>query len=333
MNPTVEFEQRLGRGKPSGEYGEYRYRCPICQYKDPTLAVNYVTGKFICFWAGCGVKGHLSYLARRLGFAYDVEPLISSLDQLRFRLWNFGEEKKSAKSFEPIKIPRGLRQIVPGTFAWDYLTNRGISEAEIYINELSIAEEDYGRRIYFLQRDEAQRIIYWVGRKYLPGTPGPKYSNPGGSIKKNLLFRSHLIDRTRPVSVCEGPISAIVAGNAVATLGVLFSKEQVRAIASLGCPILCAFDGEAFSRSIELAKALDFYNVAAKVVPLPFGLDPADLGRLWYDYFVSIAFTWEPGTLQHLRERLNRTDTIIRSTYLPLPGSVSNLRERLSQLW
>lgn len=307
------FDQYLGAGKPSGGDGEFRYVCPFCRESDPSLAVNYIRKRFICFRASCGVKGHLSYLATKLGFTYDDIPVLSSIDQMRHRLWavDDGSWEMAPKLEEPVVVPE-LKQIEPGTRAWQYLTDdRGLTPHDIYYNELSLSPEDRGRRIYFPQRDETGRIVFWVARKYLPGhRTGRKYVNPGGSIKKRLLYRSHLVDRNYPVSVCEGPLSAIAAGNAVATLGVMFSKEQVAAIAGLGCPILSAMDGEAFTESIKLARRLEPYGVLAGVVPLPRGVDPADVtrayGRQGYDYYARQAFTLEPGAIAEVRERLSR---------------------------
>lgn len=307
------FDQYLGKGHSSGGNGEYRYVCPFCRDKDKTFAVNFVRKRFICFKASCGVRGDLSYLASKLGFSYDDVPLLSSTDQLRHRLWCVDSDETwqlAPKLEEPVEVPE-LRQITPGCFAWDYLIGRGLTAEDIYYNELSLSPEDRGRKIYFPHRDERGEIVFWVARKYLPGhTKGRKYINPGGSIKKRLLYRSNLIDRSQPVSVCEGPLSAIAAGNAVATLGVLFSAEQVEAIADLGAPILSAMDGEAFTESIKLARKLEPYGIMAGVVPLPKDVDPADVvqhyGRDAYQRYAALAFTLEPGAVADVRERMGR---------------------------
>lgn len=306
------FDQYLGPGRPSGGDGEFRYVCPFCRDPDPSLAVNYVRKRFICFRQSCGVKGHLSYLASKLGFSYDDVPLLSSTDQMRHRLWavDDGTWDVAPKLEEPVEVPE-LKQIEPGSRAWEYLIGRGLTPHDVYFNELSLSPEDRGRRIYFPQRDERGRIVFWVARKYLPGhKTGRKYVNPGGSIKKRLLYRSNLIDRNYPVSVCEGPLSAIAAGNAVATLGVMFSDEQVAEIAGLGCPILSAMDGEAFTESIKLARKLEPYGVLAGVVPLPKGIDPADVirhyGRDAFEHYARQAFTLEPGAIEDVKARLNR---------------------------
>lgn len=306
------FDQYLGRGKPSGSEGEYRYVCPFCHEKDPSFSVNYVRGRFLCFRATCGVKGGLSYLASKLGFSYDETPILSSTDQMRHRLWavDTGTWDIAPKLETPVEVPK-LRQINPGCFAWDYLRGRGLSSDDIYYNELSLSPDDRGRRIYFPHRDENGRVVFWIARKYLPGhEKGRKYVNPGGAAKKRLLYRSTLVDLTKPVAVCEGPLSAIAAGNAVATLGVMFSKEQVEAIARLGCPILSAMDGEAFTESIKLARRLEPYGVMAGIVPLPRGTDPADIlekqGHGAFDSYIAQAFTLEPGVVADLRERMCR---------------------------
>jgi len=306
------FDQYLGVGKPSGGEGEFRYVCPFCKEREPSFAINFVRKRFICFKGSCNVRGDLTYLASKLGFTYDDVPLLSSTDQLRHRLWAVDTDdiwEIAPKLEEPIEIPE-LIQIVPTMQAWDYLINRGLTPHDIYYNELSLSPEDRLSRIYFPHRDETGEVCFWVRRTYLPGARGRKYHNPGGAIKKRLLYRSNLIDRSQPVSICEGPLSAIAAGNAVATLGVLFSKEQVEAVAALDAPILSAMDGEAFTASVKLARMLEPYGVIASVVPMPRGYDPADLvklgGREAYQRFVDAAFTLEPGAVSDVRERASR---------------------------
>lgn len=300
------FEQYLGRGRPSGD-GEFRYVCPFCKSAERTFSVNFTRGRFICFKGSCAKSGSLIYLASNLGFTYNDAPLLSSTDQLRHRLFTVddGVTVAAPKIEEPVEVPP-LKQIEPGCFAWDYLRSRGLTTNDIYFNELSLSERDRGRRIYFPQRDETGHVVFWIARKYIHGARGPKYVNPGGSIKKRLLYRSGVVDKDYPVSVCEGPISAIVAGNAVATLGVLFSKEQVAEIANLGAPILAAMDGEAFSESIKLARSLEPFGTPTKVVPLPAGTDPADIGRSNFLWYVQQAFALEPGAIFDVRERLTR---------------------------
>jgi len=305
------FGQYLGQGSPSGASGEFRFVCPFCHDREKTFAVNFIRKRFICFRATCGVRGGLSYLADRLGFTLAETPLLSSTDQLRNRLWMLDEPSSvfevSPKIEEPVPHLDFI-QIEPSMFAWDYLRFRGLTAEDIYFNELSLTKEDRGRRIYFPQRDSCGNLVYWVARKYLPGhTKGRKYVNPPCSIKRRLLYRSHLVDRNQPVSVVEGPISAIIAGNAVATLGVLFSSEQVAEIAKLECPILSAMDGEAFTDSVKLARKLEPFGVLAKIVPLPKGKDPADVGRSGFLEYVQKAFSLEPGSVNYMRERLVRT--------------------------
>jgi len=303
------FDAKLGHGHPSGGSGEFRYICPFCGDPGRTLAVNYVRERFICFKASCAVKGGLSYLAVRLNLAYSDLPLLSSTDQLRNRLWavDSGVQFNIApKIEETVKVPE-LKQIQPSMYAWEYLRSRGLTEHDIYYNELSLSPEDRNTRIYFPHRDDLGRIIYWVARKYLPNhKKGRKYINPGGSIKKTLLYRSSLVDRRYPVSICEGPLSAIAAGNAVATLGVDFSPEQVSAIAGLGSPILAAMDGEAFKYSVKLARKLEPYGIFAGIVPMPNGEDPASLGRATYYECVKSSFYLTPGEIQEIKERMGR---------------------------
>jgi hypothetical protein len=123
-------------------------------------------------------------------------------------------------------------------YAWDYLTKeypegRGICPEDVMRYGLSVSSRDGYERIYFTEMDDVGNIVFWVARKYLPRTFGPKYINAGGSNRSNV-FRIRDVDPSKPVDICEGPISAMVASsNAVATYGVEVTDNQLDAIAKL----------------------------------------------------------------------------------------------------
>lgn len=295
----------LGRGRPSGGGdGEWRFNCPFCGENQQSFSVNFQREQYLCFRAQCGAKGSVEFLAKRLGVPYETACHPQDPNALRNRLLGLGEPK--AVVAPKVEMPE-LVPIQPGTEAWHYLMARGLTVEDIYLNELSVSPRDSFSRIYFPMRDpHTGEFCYWVARKMRAETWGPKYINPGSSVKKTLLYRQHLINTNYPASACEGPLSAIVAGNAFATLGVKFSNEQIQAMVDLGCPILSAMDGEAFTYSLKLTKLLTGYGRESSVVPLPYLKDPADLGRATYNWYVTQSFTMLPGEVSDLRHRLAR---------------------------
>lgn len=308
MHVNVLLDSALGAGYPSGGAGEYRYDCPLCRLGGRTLCVNYVRKRFICFHGRCQAAGSLAYLCSRIGIDYEEQPLLSSIDQLRHRLWGLedGTSEAAPKIADDVHVPE-LRQIREGHPAWAYLRSvRNLTPHDIYYNQLSVSPEDRERYIYFPHHDENGRVVYWVKRKYLPGTKGPKYRNPGASIKSKLLYRENLVDFAHPVIVVEGPLSAIAAGNAVATLGVKFSEEQVRLAASWGVPLYAAMDGEEFSRSVKFAEAVQKYGACCAVVPMPQGEDPNSLGWAAFYECLCNSFVIEAGATTVERMRLAR---------------------------
>lgn len=297
-----QLDTVLGRSMSVSGGMEFRYNCPFCGDREFHLYVNYNVGKFLCWRGSCNVRGTVKYLCKRLGIeesSFSPQPT----DALRRRLIGIKEAELKLESKE-VERPEGLRVVPPGTYAYDYLVERGIGWEDIQQNELSVTPKDGFARIYFPDYDDRGRLRFWVARKYLTNTWGPKYVNASGS--ERTVYRASLVDRSQPVLVCEGPISAIVAGNAVATYGVRVKEEQVVELLGLGAPRYdIAFDGDAFEHSLKLAERLNSEGVSVRVVTMPDGEDPASLGRtlfqqqFWFDY--------TPGSTTPLRLRLNRS--------------------------
>jgi DNA primase len=149
-------------------------------------------------------------------------------------------------------------------------------------------------RITFPLADKRGRVIGFGARTLSTGSSGPKYLNsPEGELyrKGHQLFGLHLARRAatsaRAMVVTEGytdvlALSQAGVENAVGLMGTALTDWHVRELAATvggGGVIDWALDPDASGQEAVLrsAELLSRRDVELRVVPLPEGLDPADL--------------------------------------------------------
>ena len=149
-------------------------------------------------------------------------------------------------------------------------------------------------RIAFPLCDKRGRVIGFGARTLSTGSDGPKYLNsPEGDLyrKGQHLFGLHLARRaaasSRSVVVAEGytdvlALSQAGVENAVGLMGTALTEAQVReltAAVGAGGTIELALDADASGQEamVRAAALASGHDVTLRVVPLPDGLDPADL--------------------------------------------------------
>ena len=188
---------------------------------------------------------------------------------------------------------------------WDrvYTASRraGFSDEELFGAGLASRSRRTGQlydrfraRITFPLADKRGRVIGFGARTLSSGSTGPKYLNsPEGDLyrKGQYLFGLHLARRAaatvQAMVVAEGytdvlALSQAGVENAVGLMGTALTEAQVVELANAvggGGTIDLALDAdesglEAMVRAAALASSRD---VTLRVVPLPDGLDPADL--------------------------------------------------------
>jgi DNA primase len=149
-------------------------------------------------------------------------------------------------------------------------------------------------RIAFPLSDKRGRVIGFGARTLSTGSDGPKYLNsPEADLyrKGQHLFGLHLARRaaasSRSVVVAEGytdvlALSQAGVENAVGLMGTALTEAQVReltAAVGAGGTIELALDADASGQEamVRAAALASGHDVTLRVVPLPDGLDPADL--------------------------------------------------------
>lgn len=286
---------RLGEYKSAGGGLEVRFNCPQCVTRrhnvgnpdrDQKLYVNFSRGVFFCqrcFW-----KGPIDYLYKSLGI---VNTLPNGV--LEYLPQDLAEEVGIDKDdlVEPsgsIGVPDTSSDFA-STDAWFWLWSRlhTIGQEELF--EL-MAEtvfrrglKKYWHRVFIC--DVYRGVTrYWQSRTYLDGVK-PKYLSPWGISRNEVLFNQQYVEdySCDPVIICEGMLSAIVAGrDAVATYGRVVTTGQLELLAGLDCRefILAAeSDPDAKKDACKVAEGLHRRGKKVYILEMPPKEDPASLGR------------------------------------------------------
>jgi DNA primase len=185
--------------------------------------------------------------------------------------------------------------------AWDKLLmagrEQGYGNRELYDAGLAVRAKGEGRiydrfrrRIMFPLCDPRGRVLGF-GARALGADQQPKYLNSSdGDIfhKGDHVFAAHLarVHATRAdrVIACEGYTDVLAfhqAGirNTVGIMGTALTERQIGELAKLGKTVLLALDADSAGQEamIRASKVAAGRDVELRVVPLPAGLDPADL--------------------------------------------------------
>ncbi|HEV2752873.1 MAG TPA: DNA primase [Solirubrobacteraceae bacterium] len=268
---------------------------------------------------------------------------------------------------------RGLEETTLREFRVGYAPSRwdtvmlasqrsGFGARELYEAGLALRPKGGGRiydrfraQITFPLCDPRGRVLGFAGRRMDEGR-GPKYLNsPEGELfhKGRMVFgadlaRAHAA-KAGQVIAAEGytDVLALHQGglrNAVGIMGTSLTEEQVAELSRLAPTVLLALDADSAGEAamVRAAQVAAGRRLELRVVPLPEGLDPADLiardgaGAMRAAVERSVAF------VRFRVERALRTGDLssaegkdmalgeLRPVLAPLPASV--LREELTRL-
>jgi DNA primase len=170
----------------------------------------------------------------------------------------------------------------------DVLEDTGLG----FTNKRGRLQDSFRARVLFPIFDAAGKPVAFGGR-ILPGAEGPKYKNSAETklySKSRTLYALNWakeeVSRVDEVIICEGytdVIAFFTAGmpRAVATCGTALADDHFRTLKNFATRIVLAYDADAAgqnaaSRFYEWEQK---YDVEVKVLALPSGADPGDLGR------------------------------------------------------
>jgi DNA primase len=161
-------------------------------------------------------------------------------------------------------------------------TRGGKDEGRLY--------DRFRRRIMFPLQDPRGKVLGF-GARALGADQQPKYLNsPDGEIfhKGDIVYGAHharvAAARADEVIACEGYMDVLAlhqAGlkNVVGVMGTSLTDKQVGELAKLAKTVLLALDADSAGQEAMLraARVAASSQLALRVVPLPEGLDPADV--------------------------------------------------------
>lgn len=307
---------RLGEAVQSSGL-EVRFDCPQTRCvarrhqkgSDKKLYVNFSKNVFYCM--RCGWGGKVDDLYKSLGITR--ENVVHAPADLREAIGFLDEERVPSQPDESkdVYIPK-TNPDWRFSGAYDWLWNRlsSVPQEEVLAlvgdGMIRLGSNRHWDRVFFCDVYRGS-LRYWTARTYLPDV-NPKYLNPYNVPRRNVLFNQQRAEdqKYEEVIICEGTISAIVAGpNAVSTYGRCVTNAQIEILMSLPASrfiIASESDRDAKKNTLALAETLTRRSRRVYILDLPEGKDPADLGRDAFQKLLgsAILHDWESKILRRL---------------------------------
>jgi hypothetical protein len=184
----------------AGDRWVYKCQRSRCKYNQAKLAVRWLkeTDKelYAEYEKERGGLGGNGKLAEKL----EAERKIAEEEAERKRKRDEAMDKKESKAFRPLKES--------DSEAIEYLRKRAISPGDF---RFYVTDDESSRfsGCIIMPVIENGKAVYWQARKTWDDG-GPKYINKRGG-KKGFLLKTRDFDPSKPVLVCEGPFSALIA--------------------------------------------------------------------------------------------------------------------------
>lgn len=284
---------------------EIRYQCPFCRdlgktYDDYKLYIN--VNKLVYRCPRCESVGHID-MGENL-YKSNSEECSDALTQYLISLIEEPEEDEDDLS-DYFVIPKS--KPIPGTQAWDYIIDRGItpvdiSKYDIRVPDLNSPSSMFGRFII------PNRVIsniwtdIYVARSYI-GDP-VRYKNSKSSKKSKIVFNLHRVPKgVNRLILNEGAINSIIAGDdSVATFGKYVSDDQLSMILKKEPEkIYVSLDTDAREQAEKLcSRIVELTSSEVYLVELPEGKDASDLGRAQYQYYLNTAKRYKTSSIYFL---------------------------------
>jgi hypothetical protein len=251
---------------------EFLFHCPKCNHHKKKLSVNIEKDKFKC-WI-CEYSGSTIYrLVRRLGnfkqqqqweeFTGKVD--LSSFDQQVHDALNGTKETFDAAQHTPLPEEfislTGKNLPSSAAPALKFLINRGVTTEDLLKWKMGYCTTGkYANRVVFPSFDSRGAVNYFVARTY-KNSSWKKYTNPPAG--KDIVFNELYVDWNNDLSLVEGVLDAVVAGNAIPILGSSLHENSklFKEIVRHDTPIYIALDADAEKKCMKLIKKLLTFGV------------------------------------------------------------------------
>lgn len=306
------IENAVGsESEKKGRKGDYAFSCPWCGHPESKkkLWVNLDPDsdkfqKWLC-WVCRESGGSLFSLLDGVNASETTFSHLKDIIDMPAYIKS-GEDDDEDDEFS-LEIPQSFRPLwkhqedLTYKHAMNRLRDRGVSRGDIVKYRMGYCRDGrYKNRIVVPSYDEHGDLNYLVGRA-IWSSQKPKYKNASAPRSKIVPF-DNTINWSFPVTLVEGPFDAIsVRRNAIPLLGNRLSEKlEAKIIRASSNLVNIVLDPDMRDTATNMARKLVEEGVQVRIVDLPHGKDPDDLG---------FEKTWE---LIRNTDVLSRTQLITR---------------------
>jgi DNA primase len=277
MNP--EITQRLIRlfGSPKklfSSIAELEFNCPECDEgkNKYNLNVNIAKNVYHC-WA-CDRSGGLKKLFKIYGTSDDVASVRTAQSRLRqarttVEVNGFiptSIQIAPSETVSLLDVPHSIHHLA----AKKYLVDRGITEE--LIQKWDICYSEFGRtkfRVVIPYINNKKQWEFYVARAFYDSIK-PKYRNPTGVAKNEVIFGEDKVNWKIPLVIVEGVFDSLVLYNAIPLLGssVKGHKKLLSKIIKNSTPIILCLDQDAWNKQRQIYSYLTSFGIKVKIIQL-----------------------------------------------------------------
>jgi hypothetical protein len=288
--------------------GNINLRCPFCGESDKSahLGINIHTGAWAC-WRNTEHRGRRLHrlLIKLLGCSYDTaQAMLTDRMEMGQAVSNLYKREVTQPVPKPVGVIPGLRKLtaLPRHSSFHrYLHKRGFDfqhvPSIIGLYDLHCAQfGQFNKRIVFpIQVNN--KVLGYTGRCIDNGNL--RYlSEPGPTVKQNILWYDLLKAGGRRLYICEGPFDALKVDYVLRTqgfpdratclFGVSYTQKQLTRLHKL-IPryeqAIILFDRDAIAQAHKLDQSLASSTVIIQGLPAPF----TDPGAMTWDGITALA--------------------------------------------
>ncbi len=272
-----------------GSKGDRKFSCPFCRHPEhkKKLYVNLNEnknqfGSWQC-WV-CDNRGKsLFTLLKQVNAPKRLFKRLSKyVDAPKYATAKKEENDEKQVS---VSLPEDFRPLwkdqsdIVSKHALNRLSSRGVSYGDVVKHRIGYCRSGkYKKRIIVPSYGRDGQLNYFVGRR-IWSSQFPKYKNPSAPRNKIIPFES-TINWREPVTIVEGPFDAIsTRRNAVPILGNKMPESLFcKLIESPTNEVNVALDADMKEVSVEIAERFLNEGFDVKLIEVPNGEDPGDLG-------------------------------------------------------
>jgi len=278
--------------KRQGHQGDYGLSCPFCNHPESKkkLWINFDAdsdkhGWWQCWVCGESGKSLFTLLKKTNAPKRLFKRLEKYVDSPSGGKKDYTKEDEGEDQTPSVSLPEEYKPLwkdqsdVVYRHAVNRLKDRGLSYGDVVKHEIGYCRSgDYEKRIIIPSYDRSGGLNYFVGRA-IWSSQFLKYKNPSAPRDSIVPFGS-MVNWREPVTLVEGPFDAIACRrNAVPLLGNNLPESLAcRLIEADTEEIRVALDADMKSVALEIAERFLGEDFTVKLIELPEGKDPGDLG-------------------------------------------------------